>query len=69
LLVLALPMLALPVLLFTVFSVFFLTAQFIAALHGFTSVGKVLGGMIATLILVSFGLAILFVLIFGVQHV
>lgn len=69
LLVLALPILALPVILFAVFSVFFLTAHFTAALHGFASVGKVLGGIILTLVVVSFGLATLFLILSPVQHV
>ncbi|NBZ85974.1 Yip1 family protein [Stagnihabitans tardus] len=68
-LALTLPIVALPVALFTIFSYFFLLSHFTAALHGFASVGKVFGGIIATGIAVTLLLAVLFFLTLPVQHV
>lgn len=61
-LMLALPFLTLPLFFFTLFSVFFLTAHFIAALHGFHSTFRIILGMILVLFVVSFALALVLML-------
>ena len=66
---LVLPILALPVALFSLFSYFFLLSHFTAALHGFSSVGKVLGGILLTMFALGFLLGLLMALTLPVQNV
>lgn len=68
LLALSIPILAVPVALFTIFSYVFLLSHFTAALHGFASVSKVLGGIIATAVAVTLLLAVLLFLTLPVPH-